>query len=133
MVQGKTKGLTNKTASSRHAAKAAANPKKGQRHIAPKKPALLKSAAMKRDLTAKINKSIETQMVQAGIFWQTDNNEECRHRRVSAIIHFRSFIFICKVSNFPNIWSHLQTPHERKSESMTSIIRSHRMTKLCHI
>ncbi|GLB38448.1 putative protein of unknown function (DUF2462) [Lyophyllum shimeji] len=66
MVQGKTKGLVNKTASSsRHAQKAAANPRKGQRYIAPKKPALLKQAAMKRDLTAKINKSIETQVVQA--------------------------------------------------------------------
>ncbi|KAG6841963.1 hypothetical protein C0991_004451 [Blastosporella zonata] len=65
MVQGKTKGLTTKAASSRHAQKAAANMKKGQRHIAPKKPGLLKQVAMKRDLTAKINKSIESQMVQA--------------------------------------------------------------------
>lgn len=81
MVQGKTKGLTNKASSSRHASKAAANTKKGQRHIAPKKPLLMKQASMKRvlvvfskgqvltamlqDLTAKINKSIETQMVSA--------------------------------------------------------------------
>ncbi|RDB18034.1 hypothetical protein Hypma_000876 [Hypsizygus marmoreus] len=65
MVQGKTKGLTQKASSSRHAAKAAANPKKGQRHIAPKKPILVKQAMMKRDLTAKINKSIENQMVNA--------------------------------------------------------------------
>ncbi|KAF8158324.1 hypothetical protein B0H34DRAFT_450264 [Crassisporium funariophilum] len=65
MVQGKTKGLQNKASSSRHAAKAAANMKKGQRAIAPKKPMLMKQAAMKKDLTAKINKSIERQMVSA--------------------------------------------------------------------
>ncbi|KAG5648290.1 hypothetical protein DXG03_004860 [Asterophora parasitica] len=67
MAQGATKGLSAKKSgvSSRHAQKAAANPKKGQRQIAPKKPTLLKQAAMKRDLTAKINKSIESQMVQA--------------------------------------------------------------------
>ncbi|KAG6830688.1 hypothetical protein H0H92_015164 [Tricholoma furcatifolium] len=67
MVQGKTKGLQAKSggSASRHAHKAATNTKKGQRHIAPKKPALLKQAAMKKDLTAKINKSIENQMVQA--------------------------------------------------------------------
>ena len=47
MVQGKTKGLTTKTAgSSRHSAKAAANTKKGKREIAPKKPLLMKQAAM---------------------------------------------------------------------------------------
>ncbi|KAF8194246.1 hypothetical protein BJ912DRAFT_195040 [Pholiota molesta] len=60
MVQGKTKGLTTKTSSGRHAAKAAANPKKGKREIAPKKPLLMKQAAMH-----KINKSIERQMVAA--------------------------------------------------------------------
>ncbi|KAF8895417.1 hypothetical protein BD779DRAFT_1668696 [Infundibulicybe gibba] len=65
MVQGKTKGLQNKTASSRHAAKAAANMKKGKKYIAPKKPVLLKQTAMHKDLTAKINKSIEQQMVAA--------------------------------------------------------------------
>lgn len=47
MVQGKTKGLTTKTAgSSRHSSKAAANTKKGKREIAPKKPLLMKQAAM---------------------------------------------------------------------------------------
>ncbi|KAF9481192.1 hypothetical protein BDN70DRAFT_559907 [Pholiota conissans] len=65
MVQGKTKGLTTKSSSGRHAAKAAANPKKGKREIAPKKPLLMKQAAMHKDLTAKINKSIERQMVAA--------------------------------------------------------------------
>ncbi|KAF8964205.1 hypothetical protein BDZ97DRAFT_1919156 [Flammula alnicola] len=65
MVQGKTKGLTLKAGTSRHAAKAAANPKKGKREIAPKKPLLMKQAAMHKDLTAKINKSIERQMVAA--------------------------------------------------------------------
>ncbi|KDR82717.1 hypothetical protein GALMADRAFT_238217 [Galerina marginata CBS 339.88] len=65
MVQGKTKGLQAKAGSSRHAAKAAANMKKGKRAIAPKKPILMKQAAMQKDLTAKINKSIERQMVSA--------------------------------------------------------------------
>ncbi|KAF9046407.1 hypothetical protein BJ165DRAFT_1527507 [Panaeolus papilionaceus] len=65
MVQGKTKGLQAKATNTRHAAKAAANMKKGLRHIAPKKPVLIKQAAMKKDLTAKINKSIERQMVSA--------------------------------------------------------------------
>jgi hypothetical protein len=40
--------LQTKAASSRHAAKAAAKTKKGQRHIAPKKAALVKVATMKR-------------------------------------------------------------------------------------
>ncbi|KII87008.1 hypothetical protein PLICRDRAFT_55892 [Plicaturopsis crispa FD-325 SS-3] len=65
MVQGKTKGLQNKGASSRHAAKAAAAPKKGKRYIAPKKTVLVKQASAHRSLTAKINKSIEQQMVSA--------------------------------------------------------------------
>jgi hypothetical protein len=47
-LQGKTKGLQTKAPSSRHAAKAAANMKKGQRHIAPKKAALIKQATMKQ-------------------------------------------------------------------------------------
>jgi len=46
--QGKTKGLQTKSASSRHAAKAAANMKKGQRHIAPKKAVLVKQATVKK-------------------------------------------------------------------------------------
>jgi len=65
MVQGKTKGLQAKASSSRHAAKAAANTKKGKRHIAPKKTALVKQAALHQSLSAKINKSIEQQMVTA--------------------------------------------------------------------
>lgn len=65
MVQGKTKGLQNKASSSRQAAKAAANPKKGKRYIPPKKTALVKQASMRQSLTAKINKSIEQQMVSA--------------------------------------------------------------------
>lgn len=47
-LQGKTKGLQSKASSSRHAQKAAANTKKGQRHIAPKKLALVKQASMKQ-------------------------------------------------------------------------------------
>ncbi|KAL0960658.1 hypothetical protein HGRIS_005688 [Hohenbuehelia grisea] len=67
MVQGKTKGLQSKGSSSasRHAAKAAANPKKGKKYIPPKKEVLVKQAAMKKTLSAKINKSIERQMVSA--------------------------------------------------------------------
>ncbi|KAJ7857699.1 hypothetical protein B0H14DRAFT_2352169 [Mycena olivaceomarginata] len=65
MVQGKTKGLQAKASSSRHAQKAAANMKKGQRAIAPKKTILVKQAAMHKNLTAKINHSIERTMVAA--------------------------------------------------------------------
>ncbi|KAL0581012.1 hypothetical protein V5O48_001006 [Marasmius crinis-equi] len=65
MAQGKTKGLQAKAPNPRHAAKAAASTKKGKRHIAPKKTALVKQASMKKELTAKINKSIEEQMVSA--------------------------------------------------------------------
>ncbi len=46
MVQGKTKGLQAKASSSRHAAKAAANTKKGKKYVAPKKAILVKQAAM---------------------------------------------------------------------------------------
>ncbi|KIK91887.1 hypothetical protein PAXRUDRAFT_148485 [Paxillus rubicundulus Ve08.2h10] len=73
MVQGKTKGLQAKASSSkaRHAAKAAAAPKKGKRHEPPKKPALVKEASMRKKyislqaLKAKVTKSIEQQMVSA--------------------------------------------------------------------
>ncbi len=85
MAQGKTKGLQAKSpaAASRHAAKAAAGTKKGKRHIPPKKTVLVKQAQMHKvlrfhrgllvicvdrllqSLTAKINKSIEQQMVTA--------------------------------------------------------------------
>lgn len=46
MVQGKTKNLQKSTGNSRAAKKAAANPKKGKRAIAPKKEALVKQAKM---------------------------------------------------------------------------------------
>ncbi|KAF9468557.1 hypothetical protein BDZ94DRAFT_1153682 [Collybia nuda] len=66
MVQGKTKGLTSKASSTRHSAKASANTKKGKKYIAPKKPILMKQAqGEKCGLTAKINRSIEQQMVSA--------------------------------------------------------------------
>jgi len=50
MVQGKTKGLQSKVSSSRHAARAAAAPKKGKRYIAPKKAVLIKQASMHKVL-----------------------------------------------------------------------------------
>ncbi|TDL23135.1 hypothetical protein BD410DRAFT_839050 [Rickenella mellea] len=65
MVQGKSKGLQQKAASSRHASKAAAAPKKGRRAIPPKKASAVKHAAIHQDLSAKINRSIEKQMVSA--------------------------------------------------------------------
>jgi hypothetical protein len=46
MVQGKTKGLKNKSPNSRAAAKAAANTKKGKRYVAPKQTALVKQATL---------------------------------------------------------------------------------------
>ncbi|KAN0087444.1 hypothetical protein V8E55_006065 [Tylopilus felleus] len=67
MAQGNTKGLQAKSSSSkaRHAARAAAVPKKGRRHEPPKKPALIKEASMRKALKAKVAKSIEQQMVSA--------------------------------------------------------------------
>ena len=47
MVQGAPKGLQNKKGqSSRHAAKAAAQVKKGKRYVAPKKAAAVRTAAL---------------------------------------------------------------------------------------
>ncbi|KAH9955159.1 hypothetical protein BC827DRAFT_1142015 [Russula dissimulans] len=66
MVQGSTKGLKAKaTNDARHAHKASANTKKGRRTIAPKKAAAIKHASMHKALSAKINKSVEQQMVNA--------------------------------------------------------------------
>ncbi|KAF8469408.1 hypothetical protein DFH94DRAFT_773721 [Russula ochroleuca] len=67
MVQGTTKGLQSKPSSSnaRRAHKAAANTKKGRRTVAPKKATNIKQAAMHKALSAKINKSVEQQMVNA--------------------------------------------------------------------
>jgi len=66
MVQGSSKGLQKtKSSSSRQAAKAAAAPKKGKRYIAPKKASAVKSAALHKELSAKINKSIERQVAAA--------------------------------------------------------------------
>ncbi|EKM51979.1 uncharacterized protein PHACADRAFT_262420 [Phanerochaete carnosa HHB-10118-sp] len=66
MVQGAPKGLQNKKGqSSRQVAKAAAQTKKGKRYVAPKKTAAVKSAALHKELSAKINKSIEQQVAAA--------------------------------------------------------------------
>ncbi|KAI5120765.1 hypothetical protein M0805_004728 [Coniferiporia weirii] len=65
MAQGKSKGLQVKAESSRHAAKAAANMKKGRRAIAPKRAAAVKQAALHKTLSAKINRSIEQQAASA--------------------------------------------------------------------
>ncbi|KAI0041737.1 hypothetical protein FA95DRAFT_1610776 [Auriscalpium vulgare] len=65
MVQGKTKGLQQKSPNSRKAQKSAANTKKGRREVAPKKTVLVKQAAVHKALSAKINKSVEQQMVNA--------------------------------------------------------------------
>ena len=48
MAQGKSKGLQKKAESSRHAAKAAANTKKGRRVIAPKRAAAVKKEALNK-------------------------------------------------------------------------------------
>ncbi|KAI0632443.1 hypothetical protein C8Q77DRAFT_924718 [Trametes polyzona] len=66
MAQGQIKGLAKQKASGgRQAAKAAANPKKGKRYVAPKKAAAVKQAAMHKELSAKINRSIEQQVAAA--------------------------------------------------------------------
>ncbi|KAH9851541.1 hypothetical protein C2E23DRAFT_886406 [Lenzites betulinus] len=66
MAQGQIKGLSKAKASGgRHAAKAAANPKKGKRYVAPKKAVAVKQAAMHQSLSAKISRSIEQQTAAA--------------------------------------------------------------------
>ncbi|KAM6494195.1 Uncharacterized protein family UPF0390 [Amanita muscaria] len=62
MVQGKTKGLQSKSPSNRQKQ---TNLKKGKKYIAPKKPALVKQATMHKALSAKIGRSIETQVATA--------------------------------------------------------------------
>ena len=58
MAQGKSKGLQKKAESSRHAAKAAANTKKGRRVIAPKR-----AAAVKKEALNKVSSLLSTQKV----------------------------------------------------------------------
>ncbi|KAI0301163.1 hypothetical protein B0F90DRAFT_1719785 [Multifurca ochricompacta] len=66
MVQGTTKGLKAKANNNtRHIHKVAANTKKGRRIVAPKKAAAIKHASMHKALSAKINNSVEQQMVNA--------------------------------------------------------------------
>ncbi|OSX59979.1 hypothetical protein POSPLADRAFT_1059274 [Postia placenta MAD-698-R-SB12] len=86
MAQGHIKGLQRqKPSATRHAAKAASQPKKGKRYAAPKKAAAVKHAAMHKvslsplaniakilaiklvpqELSAKINRSIEQQVASA--------------------------------------------------------------------
>ncbi|KZT64933.1 hypothetical protein DAEQUDRAFT_677662 [Daedalea quercina L-15889] len=66
MAQGQIKGLQKqKASSSRHAAKAVAQTKKGKRYVAPKKKDAVKHAAMHKQLSAKINRSIEQQVASA--------------------------------------------------------------------
>ncbi|KAH9936648.1 uncharacterized protein B0H18DRAFT_868483 [Fomitopsis serialis] len=50
---------------SRHAAKAAAQTKKGRRYAAPKKKDAAQHAAIHKQLSAKINRSIEQQVASA--------------------------------------------------------------------
>ncbi|KAG9028049.1 hypothetical protein FS837_004005 [Tulasnella sp. UAMH 9824] len=62
MVQGKTKLAQKQKTSNRHVRK---DPKKGARVIAPKKPLAIQTAKIKKNLSAKINNSIEQQVVSA--------------------------------------------------------------------
>ncbi|KAB5596383.1 hypothetical protein CTheo_20 [Ceratobasidium theobromae] len=61
MVQGKTKGMQSKGPGRVNSK----DPKKGKRVIPPKKAAAVKHASLQRTLSAKINNSIERQMVNA--------------------------------------------------------------------
>jgi len=64
MAQGKLKGMQKKAESSR-AATNSKKTKKGQRAIAPKKAANIQHRSLQQSLSAKINNSIEKQMVSA--------------------------------------------------------------------
>ncbi|KZT53124.1 hypothetical protein CALCODRAFT_486571 [Calocera cornea HHB12733] len=63
MVQNQSKGLQKKAVSARKAN--ASNLKKGRRVIAPKKKDAVKHEQLKKGLSAKINRSIENQIVGA--------------------------------------------------------------------
>ncbi|KAG8947595.1 hypothetical protein FRC04_010645 [Tulasnella sp. 424] len=62
MVQGKSKLAQKQKTSNRHVRK---DPKKGARVIPPKKPLAISTAKIKKNLSAKINNSIEQQVVSA--------------------------------------------------------------------
>ena len=93
MVQGKTKGLQSKSPSNRQKS---ANLKKGKKYIAPKKPALVKQAAMHKVMSATLmistvacpkisDTDVELQNKQVdrsadgicSIVWKADYNEKC--------------------------------------------------------
>lgn len=95
MVQGKTKGLQSKSPSRQKAA----NLKKGKKYIAPKKPALVKQAAMHKVLKVALitaacplilDTDVELQDKQVdrsadglcSFVWKADNNEKCSCRSV---------------------------------------------------
>lgn len=65
MAQGQIKGLSKQKASGgRHAAKAAAAPKKGQRYVAPKKAAAVKSVALHKVSTVSLSPPVSVKTTE---------------------------------------------------------------------
>ena len=78
MAQGKSKGLQKKAESSRHAAKAAANTKKGRRVIAPKR-----AAAVKKEALNKVSSLLSTQKVWQDLIntvWNFVKRKNVKHK-----------------------------------------------------
>ena len=78
MAQGKSKGLQKKAESSRHAAKAAANTKKGRRVIAPKR-----AAAVKKEALNKVSSLLSTQEVWQDLIvyvWHFVERKNVKHK-----------------------------------------------------
>jgi hypothetical protein len=65
MAQGNSKGLASAAGSGGRQSKHAQNPKKGARSIPPKKLGAVVRRTMQKNLSSKINNSIEKQMVTA--------------------------------------------------------------------
>ncbi|KAF9649763.1 hypothetical protein BDM02DRAFT_3094159 [Thelephora ganbajun] len=65
MAQGKVKGMKPSKQKATRPALSSSTTKKGKRYIAPKKADAIKIASLKKDLSAKINRSIEQHTVNA--------------------------------------------------------------------
>jgi len=65
MVQGKVKGMRTSKQKSTRSLSSSSTTKKGKRYIAPKKVEAIKIASLKKDLSTKINRSIEQHTVNA--------------------------------------------------------------------
>lgn len=151
MVQGHSKGMQKaKSSAVRHAAKAASQPKKGHRYIAPKKAAAVKSAALhkvcfflnysrinKRFLLCRCSpyigverKNPQEHRGSSGVrcfFRKTDDHEERRVRSV------RSRFVWCGVRALKQFVSTERAKKKKRRQRRSDLrIASDRFESLCH-